>query len=116
MAESKNTVEEIRKKAVEAGMAKQNEDAGGEVEETETETVEEDVAPDAAPEMDAAGGAVPPQVIEALEGLPVPALEAVRAETERILAEKQGSDEMGSVDTGAPADMGAAPAMPMPGM
>jgi hypothetical protein len=118
MAESKNTVEEIRKKAVEAGMAKQNEDAGGEVEETETETetVEEDVAPDAAPEMDAAGGAVPPQVVEALESLPLPALDAVISEAQRIKAEKQGSDETGGVDAGAPADMGAAPAMPMPGM
>ena len=97
--------------------AMKGEDAGEEeVEVEETETVEEDVAPDEAP-MDAGAGAVPPQVIEALESLPVPALEAVKAETERILAEKEGGDEMGAPeDMGAGGDMGAAPPMPMPGM
>jgi len=86
-----------------------------EVEVEETETVEEDVAPDEAP-MDAAGGAVPPQVVEALESLPLPALDAVISEAQRIKAEKQGGDEMGGDDMGAGGDMGAAPPMPMPGM
>tara|TARA_R110000824_G_scaffold23246_11_gene83681 strand:- start:2493 stop:2837 length:345 start_codon:yes stop_codon:yes gene_type:complete len=114
MAEDKNTVEEIRKRALDKAYPKEEE--GGEVEETETETVEEDVAPDAAPEMDAAGGGVPPQVIEALEGLPLPALDAVAAEIDRIRAEKGGGDEMGGDAMGAGGDMGAAPPMPMPGM
>ena len=113
MAEDKNTVEEIRKRALDKAYPKEEE--GGEVEETETETVEEDVAPDEAP-MDAAGGGVPPQVIEALEGLPLPALDAVAAEIDRIRAEKGGGDEMGGDAMGAGGDMGAAPPMPMPGM
>ena len=83
-----------------------------EVEVEETETVEEDEAP-----MDAGAGDVPPQVIEALEGLPVPALQAIRDKIDEIIAGKEGGDEMGAPDAmDAGGDMGAAPPMPMPGM
>ena len=109
----------FRKKAEGAAHnAMKGEDGGEEeveVEETETETVEEDAAPDEAP-MDVGAGAVPPPVVEALESLPLPALDAVISEAQRIKAEKQGGDEMGGDDMGAGGDMGAAPPMPMPGM
>lgn len=95
-----------------------NPDGGEEeVEVEETETVEEEMpAPDEAP-MEADAGEVPPQVIEALEGLPVPALQAIRDKIDEIIAGKEGGDEMGAPeDIGAGGDMGAAPPMPMPGM
>ena len=87
-----------------------------EVEVEETETVEEEMpAPDEAP-AEGGAGEVPPQVIEALEGLPVPALQAIRDKIDEIIAGKEGGDEMGGDDMGAGGDMGAAPPMPMPGM
>ena len=93
---------------------------GGEEEEVEveeTETIEEEMpAPDEAP-MEAGAGEVPPEVIQALEGLPAPALQAIRDKIDEILASKEGGDEMGAPeDMGAGGDMGAAPPMPMPGM
>ena len=49
-----------------------------EVEVEETETIEEEMpAPDEAP-MEAGAGDVPPEVIQALEGLPAPALQRRR--------------------------------------
>ena len=88
-----------------------------EVEVEETETIEEEMpAPDEAP-AEGGVGEVPPQVIEALEGLPAPALQAIRDKIDEILASKEGGDEMGPPDDiGAGGDMGAAPPMPMPGM
>ena len=102
------------------GAAKNALNPGGgeeEVEVEETETVEEEMpAPDEAP-MEADAGEVPPQVIEALEGLPVPALQAIRDKIDEIIAGKEGGDEMGAPeDMDAGGDMGAAPphvAMPL---
>ena len=99
-------IEKMRKNAVDKAMGK-----GGEDEEKEEKGAPE--APEEKPDegMAAAGG-VPPQVKEALGQLPVPALQAVRSEIDRILAEKEGgegpADDMG-------ADMGGAPPAPMGG-
>ena len=113
-------IEKMRKKAVDKAMGK-----GGEDEEKEEKGAPEE-APEEKPDegMEAAGeGEVPPQVKEALGQLPVPALKAVRAEIDRILAEKEvGEGPADDMDAGmgeAPAppmgaDMGAA--APMPGM
>ena len=102
-------IEKMRKKAVDKAMGKK----GGEDEEKDEKGAPE--APEEKPDegMEAAGeGEVPPQVKEALGQLPVPALKAVRAEIDRILAEKEGgegpADDMG-------ADMGGAPPAPMGG-
>ena len=117
-------IEKMRKKAVDKAMGKK----GGEDEEKEEKGTPEE-APEEKPaeDMEAAGeGEVPPQVKEALGQLPVPALKAVRAEIDRILAEKEGgegpADDMGAGMGGAPpapmgGDMGGGMGgAPMPGM
>lgn len=103
---AKDSMADLRKKAVDKAMGKDEE-------KDEPKDEMPEGGADEAPEEDmAAEGAVPPQVKEALGQLPVPALKAVRDEIDRILAEKEGgegpADDMG-------ADMGGAPPPPMGG-
>jgi len=108
-------IEKMRKKAVDKAMGK-----GGEDEEEKGAPAAPEEKPDEG--MAAAGGGeVPPQVKDALGQLPVPALKAVRAEIDRVLAEKEGgegpADDMGAGMGEAPAPpMGADMGAPMPGM
>ena len=108
-------IEKMRKKAVDKAMGK-----GGEDEEEKGAPAAPEEKPDEG--MAAAGeGEVPPQVKDALGQLPVPALKAVRAEIDSILAEKEGgegpADDMGAGMGEAPAPpMGADMGAPMPGM
>ena len=81
-------IEKMRKNAVDKAM---NKGKGKDEEKDEPKDEMPEGGADEAPEEDmAAEGAVPPQVKEALGQLPVPALKAVRAEIDRILAEKGG--------------------------
>jgi len=101
---AKDSMADLRKKAVDKAMGKDEE-------KDEPKDEMPEGGADEAPEEDMAGG-IPPQVKEALGQLPVPALKAVRDEIDGILAEKEGgegpADDMG-------ADMGGAPPPPMGG-
>lgn len=100
---AKMSMKEMREKAASKALGEDAEeeafDAGADAE----AAVEDEVAAE-----DAMGGEIPPQVVEALEGLPLPVLEAILAKIQEIIAGKEGGEAEG-------ADMmGGAPPMPMP--